>query len=212
MIGVSQVEYTGDEQKKRDAWRLAREGVVILLIAAVIAIAFQSFCVKAFAVTSSSMSPTIQEGDRVFVDRVTYYFREPRRGDVVLFRYPPTSPAALNTTNPLYWPFEQIGETLHVTHRTSSPPFVKRVEATAGQTIEIRTGQVYIDGRRIVESYKVPDSYDMPPLKVPEGRLFVMGDNRPNSSDSRVWGLVPLRSVIGKVLFIWWPPSRIGGA
>lgn len=191
-------------------WQSVREILIILVIAVLVAILIQSFFIKAFIIPSSSMSPTLQIGDRVMVDRVTYYFRKPRRGDVIVFRYPPTAPQATNTTNPLYWPFEQIGETLHITHRTSSSPFVKRVIATEGETMEIKKGQIFIDGQPIKEDYKVPDTYDMPPTKIPKGRLFCMGDNRPNSRDSRYWGTVPIRSVIGKVFLIWWPPSRFG--
>jgi signal peptidase I len=187
-----------------------REIVFILLIAVLIAVFIQSFFIKAFIIPSSSMEPTLQIGDRVMVDRVTYYFRKPRRGDIVVFRYPPTAPQAKNTTNLLYWPFEQIGETLHLTHRTNSSPFVKRVIATGGETIMMKRGQVYIDGKPIKEDYKRPDTYDLPPTKVPKGHLFCMGDNRPNSRDSRYWGTVPIRSVIGKVFLIWWPPSRFG--
>lgn len=191
-------------------WQTVREIVIILVIAGIVAVLIQSFFLKAFIIPSSSMSPTLQVGDRVMVDRVTYYFRKPRRGDIIVFRFPPTAPQALNTTNPFYWPFEQIGETLHLTHRMGGSPYVKRVIATEGETIEIRKGDVYIDGKKIMEDYKVPDSYDMPPTKIPKGQLFAMGDNRPNSRDSRYWGTVPYRSIIGKVFLIWWPLSHFG--
>lgn len=197
-------------QKKPTFWQALREVLIILVIAAIVAVLIQSFFIKAFIIPSSSMSPTLQIGDRVLVDRVTYYLRKPRRGDVIVFRYPPKSPQALNTTNLFYWPFEQIGETLHITNRTGSSPFVKRVIASGGETIEIKQGQVYINGKKIKEDYKVPDDYNMPPTKIPEGELFCMGDNRPNSRDSRYWGTVPIRAVVGKVILIWWPPSHFG--
>ena len=199
-----------EEPPRSTLWQSLREILIILVIAVLVAVFIQSFFIKAFIIPSSSMHPTLQIGDRVMVDRVTYYFRKPRRCDIIVFRYPPTAPQAMNTTNPFYWAFEQIGETLHLTHRTSSSPFVKRVIATEGETIEIKKGQIYIDGKPIKEDYKVPDTYDMPPTKIPNGRLFCMGDNRPNSRDSRYWGTVPIRSVIGKVFLIWWPPSRFG--
>jgi signal peptidase I len=205
------IQRKGDlPQRKATFWEALREVLIILLIAAIVAVLIQSFFIKAFVIPSSSMSPTLQIGDRVMVEKLTYYFRKPRTGDIIVFRYPPTSPQATNTTNLLYWPFEQIGETLHLTHKTGSSPFVKRVIASEGQTVEIRKGQVYVDGKELKEDYKVPDEYDMPPREVPEGQLFVMGDNRPNSRDSRFWGYVPIRSVIGKVFLIWWPPSHFG--
>ncbi len=210
--GDSITDATGPERPKPkpSLWQSIREILVILVIAALVAVLIQSFFIKAFIIPSSSMSPTLQIGDRVMVDRMTYYFRKPRRGDIIVFRFPPTSPNATNTTNLLYWPFEQIGETLHITHRTDSSPYVKRVIATEGETLEIKNGQVYIDGKPIKEDYKVPDNYNMPPTKIPKGQLFCMGDNRPNSRDSRYWGLVPIRSVIGKVFLIWWPLKHFG--
>lgn len=194
-----------EKVEKRSFWRAAGEILIFLLIAAVIAVLVQSFFLKAFAVTSSSMSPTIQTGDRVMSEKVTYYFRDPKQGDVILFRYPPTAPHALTTSNPFYWPFERIAETLHLSNSLPSPPFVKRVIATGGDTVEIKQGQVIVNGKKLAEKYKVPDSSNMAPRKIPKGYLFVMGDNRPNSSDSRVWGLVSNRNVIGKVFLVWWP-------
>jgi signal peptidase I len=182
----------------------------ILAIAVILAILVQAFVVKSFTVTSSSMSPTIKQGDRLVADRVTFYFRKPRRGDIVVFRYPPNGGQSLNTKNLLYWPFEQIGEVLHLTHKTDSPPFVKRVIATGGETIQVRKGTVFINGKAIEEEYAVPETSDYGPYKVPKGTLFCMGDNRPNSRDSRFIGPIPIRSVIGRAFFRFWPPSRFG--
>jgi len=185
------------------------ETVIILLIAVVVAVFIQSFFIKAFLIPSSSMSPTLQIGDRVMVEKVTYYFHKPRRGDIIVFRYPPREPAAMNTSNAFYWPFEMIGETLHLTHRGSTP-FVKRVVATGGQTVALRNGQLYVNHKKVHEDYIVNDNADFGPVVVPKDSLFCMGDNRPNSRDSRAWGVVPVRSVIGKVFLIWWPLSRFG--
>jgi len=190
-------------------WQGFREVVVIVLLAAVIAIIVQSFFFRAFIIPSSSMEPTLKVGDRVMVDRLTYYFRKPRLGDIVVWRYPPDSPMSVNTSNWLYWPIQQIGETLHLTHR-GSQPFVKRVIATEGQVLQIKKGQVFIDGKPIKEPYKVQDSSDFGPVKVPQGMFYGLGDNRPNSRDSRFFGPIPYRAIIGRVFIIWWPPSQFG--
>lgn len=186
-----------------------REILVILALAAIVAVLIQSFVVKAFIVPSSSMSPTLQIGDRIMADRVTYLFRKPRRGDIVVWRYPPDDPAGQNTSNPVFWPFEQILETLHLAHRGTSP-YVKRVVATEGETLEIKKGVMYIDGERIDEPYAVKDYSDFGPVQVPEGMFYGLGDNRPNSRDSRFFGPVPYRHIIGRVFLRWWPPSRFG--
>jgi signal peptidase I len=183
------------------------EAVILILIAVLLAVLIQSFLIKAFVIPSSSMSPTLQVGDRVMVERLTYLFREPRRGEIVVFRFPPDTPEAMNTSSRLYWPLEQIGETLRLTHR-GVIPYVKRVVATGGETVELRSGKLFIDGQEIQESYIIDDGSDYGPVTVPEGMLFCMGDNRPNSRDSRFWGMVPTRSVIGRGFLIWWPVSR----
>ena len=198
-----------EERPKITFWQGVTELVIILVLAAVVAVLIQSFFFKAFIIPSSSMSPTLQVGDRVMVDRVTYYFRKPRRGDIVVWRYPPDDPRSLTTSNPFYWPIQQMGETLHITHRGTTP-FVKRVIATEGETLQIKKGQVYINGRNIVEPYKVNDMSDFGPVKVPKGMFYGLGDNRPNSRDSRYFGPIPYRAVIGKVILIWWPPSHFG--
>jgi signal peptidase I len=194
----------------RSIKRSVVELLIIAIIAAVLAVLIQSFAVKTFIIPSSSMSPTLQIGDRVMVDKITYYFRKPRRGDIIVFRYPPAEPEAMNTSNPWYWLFERIGETVHLANKTNSAPYVKRIIATEGETVELQKGMLYVDGKKIDEEYAVNDTDDFGPVEVPEGRLLCLGDNRANSRDSRFWGMVPVRSVIGRVFLIWWPPSRFG--
>jgi len=197
------------ERPKVTFWEGVREVIIILVLAAIVAVLIQSFFFKAFIIPSSSMSPTLQIGDRVMVDRVTYYFRKPRRGDIVVWRYPPDDPRSLNTNNPFYWPIQQMGETLHLTHRGTTP-FVKRVIATEGETLELRKGQLYINGKKIKEPYIVNDMSDFGPVKVPKGMFYGLGDNRPNSRDSRFFGPIPYRAVIGRVFLIWWPAKHFG--
>lgn len=195
------------ERVRRNARGIVLETLFLFLIAALVALLVQSFVIKAFMIPSSSMSPTLQIGDRVMVEKLTYYFRKPRRGDIVVFRYPPRQPGAMNTARWYYWPFEQIAETLRLAHRGVTP-YVKRVVATGGETVELKKGKLYIDGKMVEEDYVTDESSDYGPMVVPEDGLFMMGDNRLNSRDSRFWGTVPLRSVIGKVFLIWWPPGR----
>lgn len=198
------------EKTKTPFWRLVVDLLLILVLAVGATILLQSFVIKSFGVTSSSMSPTIEPGDKLMADRITFYFRKPRRGDIVLFRYPPTGPQSMNTTNLWYWPFEQIGETLHLAHRNTSPPFVKRVVATEGETLHVKDGLLYINGKQVKEPYAVRDASNFGPVKVGPGMVYCFGDNRPDSNDSRYWGPVPVRSIIGRAVFRYWPFSRFG--
>ena len=158
-------------------------------VAAVLSFLIITFVVQAFYIPTGSMEPTLQVGDRILVAKFAYRFRDVRRGDVIVFRYP----------------------------LASSKDFVKRVVALAGETVELREGLVLIDGRPLSERYPTPlgggdractSTYG--PQRVPEGHLFVLGDNRCNSEDSRFFGFVPERNVIGRALVIYWPPDRVG--
>ncbi|MBN1288017.1 MAG: signal peptidase I [Actinobacteria bacterium] len=185
------------------------ETALIIIAAIIFAVFLQSFVVKTFVITSTSMSPTLKEGDRVMVDKMTYLFRKPRRGDIILFRYPPDTPRAKSTSNVFYWPFERMGEVLWLTHKDTTP-YVKRVVATAGETVELKKGKLYIEGEEIEEDYVSDNVSDFGPYAVPEGTVFCMGDNRQCSRDSRAWGPVSTKSVIGRLFMIWWPPGRWG--
>ena len=196
---------------RRRRWR---EFPVLIGSAIVIAIAIKLFLVQAFSIPSNSMIPTLHEGDRILVCRVCVRFDGVDRGDVIVFEGPDVSSQDRGAVAAvLHW----LGETLGV----ASPPhedFVKRVAGLPGDTVEIdRTGQLFVNGVSVDEPYlnrPVPaDAY--PPTTVPDGMLFVLGDNRGNSGDSRCappscTGLVPTDRVIGVTFAKMWPPSRIG--
>lgn len=162
-----------------------REGFETLLWALVLALILRTFVIQAFWIPSGSMIPTLEPGDRVLVLKFWYHLPgiSPKRGDVVVFKYP-------------------------VDPRRD---FVKRIVGLPGDVVEIRGGVVYVNGVSLSEPYVVnKDDFDMVPTKVPEGSYFCMGDNRPNSQDSRYWGFVPRKMIKGPAVFRYWPLGRMG--
>lgn len=155
-----------------------------VVIAVVLAALIRIFIFSPFYIPSGSMEPTLQIGDRIIVSKLNYYFEEPSRGDIMVFRFP----------------------------LDPSRDFVKRVIACGGETVAVRNSQLYINGKPVDEDYLPGDLQfpDFGPVKVPEGSYFVMGDNRNNSDDSRRWGPVPQEYIVGKAIFIYWPLNRIG--
>ena len=143
-----------------------------------------------FEVYDGGMLPTLQVGDRVYVDKVTYRFREPERHDVVVFN------SVERTTK---------GD-------RNDPVRLSRVVGLPGDTVEVRDGALLVNDEYQEEPYvdtRVPDTGFYGPTTVPAGRAFVMGDNRTNSRDSRFFGPVPFGNIEGKVFLIAWPPGRI---
>ncbi len=130
------------------------------------------------------MEPTLFPNDRVIALKFLYRFGDPRSGDVVVF-IPPNE---------------------------STRDYIKRVIAVGGQTVKIESGVVYVDDEVLGEPYigERKDLSNYGPVSIPDGDVFVMGDNRPNSLDSRVFGPIPEDSLVGKATIIYWPPSRIG--
>jgi signal peptidase I len=209
--GVAESTATPGTSSHRRRWR-GSTGLIV--VAVVLAIAIKLFLVQAFSIPSASMIPTLHEGDRILVCRVCVRLDDVDRGDVIVFEGPdaPTPDRGL-VGGGLHW----LGETFGV----ATPPhedFVKRVAGLPGDTVEIdRSGQLFVNGVAVDEPYlnqPVPeDGY--PPTTVPDGMLFVLGDNRGNSGDSRCpppncTGLVPEDKVIGVTFVRVWPPSRIG--
>jgi signal peptidase I len=185
--------------RRRSRWRPSTRRLVVL---ACIVLGMRIFVGEASVVPTASMEGTILVGDHLFMDKLLYgpeipivgwrlpIIKKIHRGDIIVFRYP----------------------------KDPSETFLKRVAAVGGDTLEIRDGLLYVNSQPVKEPYAVHHAPVHNPLEswgptvVPEGRLFVMGDNRDNSSDSRDWGFVPLANVIGSPLFVYWsydaPTSR----
>jgi signal peptidase I len=209
--GIAEPIGSPADARPRRRWR---ELPVLVGTAVLLAIAIKLFVVQAFSIPSASMVPTLLEGDRILVCRVCLRLDDVDRGDVIVFEGPEgSSPARGGIGAVLHW----VGETVGV----ADPPhedFVKRVAGLPGDTVEIdRTGTLYVNGVAVDEPYlnqPVPTE-DFPPTTVPDGMLFVLGDNRGNSGDSRCappdcTGLVPVDKVIGVAFLRVWPPTRIG--
>ena len=170
------------EHRARAFSRGVLEVLQALAIAVLISVGLNLFVVQVTEVRQRSMEPTLLSNDRVLVSKVDYRLHPPEHGDVIVFKPP------IDTTI----------------------PFVKRVIATAGESVDLRAGKVYVNGLPVNEPYAVgltdPRSGQIRfPFKVPAGEIFVLGDNRPVSGDSREWGSVPLDNIIGKVVLKFWP-------
>jgi len=154
------------------------------IFAAILSLIIITFVVQAFYIPSGSMEPTLMINDRILVAKFLYRFEPISRTDVIVFRYP---------LNP-------------------QRDFVKRVIGLPGDRAQLKDGIVYVNGQRLSEQgYTIkPDFGNYGPVTVPAGQFFVLGDNRNNSEDSRFFGYVPRANIIGKALFIYWPPNRIG--
>jgi signal peptidase I len=175
----------GKGGKSHTVVRTIIEVVAIVAGAFVLAMLIQFFLVKPFTIPSVSMEPTLMVGDRVLVNRVIYHFRDPKRGEVVVF-HSPLKP----------------GEDL-----------IKRVVAVGGDTVEVKDGALYVNGQRRVEPYLKEATIEGEYARtvVPAGSFFMMGDNRNDSGDSRIFGAVPKKEILGKAFAIYWPLRRIGG-
>lgn len=167
-------------------WAVFLDWAKTLALCALIALALKAFVLQSYTVDGACMQPTLYTGQRVFIFKLAYLFSQPQRGDIIVFRYP----------------------------LDPSKDYVKRVIALPGETVAIRGGVVFVNGRRLDEgAWPVTRDRarypDYPERVVPEGELFVLGDNRPESEDSRVWGFVPLANVRGKAFLLYWPPWRV---
>ena len=197
--------------KGRAAWRFAREFVGLIVTALVLAIVIKTFFFQAFFIPSASMEGTLMIGDRVLVEKLPYDFHDPRRGDIVVFSDP--HPAAGADRGFIGGFIHWVGEGIGV-QRPENPDYIKRVIGLPGETVWATGGHVYVNGTRLSEPYLTERTADFPKHSVPAGELFVMGDNRNNSLDSRFTptqgglGYVPIDKVIGKAFVVVWPTSR----
>jgi signal peptidase I len=193
---------------------LWQELPLLLIVAFCLAVLIRTFLFQAFFIPSGSMQNTLEIGDRVLVNKVVYDTRQPARGDIVVFRGTDNwaSEVPQDQTNPNF--LAKLGRTLGDLVGISEPgekDFIKRVIGLPGDTIEGRDGQILIDGRALKEPYTAKNSpmSDFPARKVPPGHFFVMGDNRGNSKDSRVFGPISKSLIVGRAFIRVWPLSHI---
>jgi signal peptidase I len=205
----------GEPPKKRSALAFFKELPVLIVIAFGLALLIKTFLIQAFFIPSESMVPTLEVGDRVLVNKLVYRFREPRRGEVIVF-IAERDPAADRRSF-----FRKVVDTLTEGLGVTTPgdkDFIKRIIGLPGETLEMKDGIVTItrtDGTKLTlnEPYLVDDKDTSPfgPFTVPAKTYFVMGDNRPMSADSRTrLGPIKRDDIIGKAFVKVWPPSRVG--
>lgn len=171
-------------------WQSQRENLQILAIALVLALLIRLFIAEPRFIPSDSMVPTLQVGDRLVVEKLSYYFRPPARGDIVVFDPP---------------------ELLQEQGYTKDQAFIKRIIGEPGQTVQIQDGKVYLNNQPLQEGYIAePPNYEWGPAEIPKDQFFVMGDNRNNSNDSHIWGFLPKQNLIGRAWLRFFPLERVG--
>ena len=179
-----------------------------------LALGVQSAVAKPYQIPSASMLPTLEVGQRVVVDRVTYRFSEPEIGDVIVFN----PPVGADQSHPHPCGAEPDPDQACAVPRPeqASDTFIKRIVAGPGDRLSISRGHAILNGERALEDFTVPcgsgSACDLTTeITIPDDHFFVMGDNRGESFDSRAWGPVPRESIIGVARFTYWPMDRIGG-
>ena len=179
-----------ETHRKANIWRSLKENGITVIVALILAFLIRVFIAEPRYIPSESMFPTLTTGDRLVVEKVAYRFHPPSPGDIVVFQ-PPAK--------------------LRLLGYEKSQAFIKRAIATAGETVAVRDGVVYVNNKPLAEDYiAAPPEYDLVSVTVPKGKLFVMGDNRNNSNDSHIWGFLPTENVIGHAILRFWPFERIG--
>jgi len=168
-------------------WRsYTSEYLDAIIIAGLTALFLISYVVRTFYIPSSSMKPALLPNDYILVNEFIYRFTDPGRGDIIVFKPP---------------------------NKKDAPDYIKRVVGLENEVIEVKDGKVYINGEPREELY-IPEEqkprYRYGPETIPEGHLFVMGDNRNNSEDSHAWGFLPRKNIVGNAFLIFWPPGRAG--
>lgn len=186
--GLSELESETSRQsdvKKEDGPVVAflKELPVLFITAVAIAFVIKWLVVQPFYIPSQSMEPTLVPGDRVLVSKFIYRFVEPKPGDIIVFIAP----------------------------NDESRDFIKRIVAVENDTVEVKDGKLYVNSKLSKGNYKtMPGDYsNWGPQKIEKGHLFVMGDNRPNSMDGRVFGALPKKNILGKAFMVYWPPTRM---
>lgn len=171
------------KRKKGFLW----ETLETIVVALVLALVIRTFVIQVFWIPSSSMEPTLNINDRIIVNKFIYRFRAPQRGEIVVFKYP----------------VEESKE--------PKRDFIKRVVGLPGENLKVVRGAVYINGKPLPEHHPMrADAANFGPVEIPSGSYFVMGDNRPNSYDSRYWKFLPRDKIVGPAFLRIWPLTQLG--
>ena len=195
--------------------RAVAELVLIVAVALGLALAVQAFVVKPYEIPSGSMEPTLHIGQRILVDRIGDDLSGPKLGQVWVF-HPPVSETCADASEGLNSSDDKHPQACDVVgSRESRQTYVKRVVGLPGDRLSIRNGHVYRNGARERDSYTIPcegggECWFPETFTVPPGDYYMMGDNRPDSLDSRFWGPVPRAWMIGNAFLTYWPLDRVG--
>ena len=157
-----------------------------IVVALVLALIIRAFFLQVFWIPSGSMEPTLEINDRIVVNKVIYHFREPKRLEIVVFRQVPL--------------FDQ-----------SKKDLIKRLVGLPGERLQVKRGVILINGKPVEEKHPLNQDYaNFGPVTIPPDSYFVMGDNRPASADSRYWGFLPKKNLIGPAFLRLWPLTKFG--
>ena len=171
--------------------KIMKDWIEPIAIAVILALFVRTFIIQAFKIPTGSMKPALNENNRIFVNKYIYRFKDPQRGDIVVFKYP----------------------------EDPKKDFIKRLIAAGGETLQILDGNIIVNGNLIKEPSSIKSVYYYnrgeyggrgQKITVPEGYFYFLGDNSGGSRDSRYWGFVPRKYIIGKAVFRYWPPKAIG--
>jgi signal peptidase I len=185
--GVS-AENPKKQAKNQPPENIYVETIKTLATAAILAFGIRTFVAEARYIPSESMLPTLQVNDRLIIEKISYHFKDPKHGDVVVFE-----------------PTKALKE------KGFKDAFIKRIIGLPGDRVEIKQEKVYVNGDVITEGYiEGAPKYNFGPVTVPDDQYLVLGDNRNNSYDSHYWGYVPRENLIGRAVVRFWPPDRIG--
>lgn len=199
---------TDDESASRSSKRYLAEGAGLVGLAIIVAVIVRAFVLQAYYIPSASMVPQLRVNDRVVVSRLSYDLHRPHRGDIVVFPAPPGEAPLPPHRNLVSRVAHDAGSGLGLS--TDQTVLIKRVVGLPGETVQGQGGRVYIDGRMLIEPYlpEATRTSTFGPERIPPGMVWVMGDNREDSSDSRVFGAIPERTIVGRAVWKIWPPQR----
>lgn len=176
-------------KKQQNPWV---EGIQTIGLSIVLALGIRQFVAEARFIPSGSMIPTLQIDDRLVVEKISYRFNPPRRGDIIVFRAPQKA--------------------LDAAQVQGKAAYIKRVIGLPGETVEVKDGKVFINDEALEEEYiQAPPTYELERKVIPADEYLVLGDNRNSSSDGHVWGFLSKDAIIGRAVVRFWPLNRIGG-